>query len=1069
MGPTRVCQAGAEVASMAHIRVAKTLILHRHICACPAEPLYPASPFCPETSAASLSAMSSFDESTPFVYADQKYECLVKRLIGELRRNDCRIVLSGPTGAGKLTAIKQAALSLNLPIRDINIETQSGKRAAQTIKAQMSNKMLGEKTSPLVVIHALECLNGGEHEVARQLLSNNRVIVVVTDSGRLKPHLPEQVLQLTYGGVHPKSLRYYVSQLPGAAILCDAEKEALISIDGATTCDVRRVLTNARMVIDARQRGHNVNVIGDGTSHIIGDTRRFLNGSLGLPGRRLEVAETWIRGSSTMAHHSVEAALQTCVNFNVADFFEEAWDKGDYLETLGRARCQDFHGVDTLQHPDPNRLYQLEKVSKKQVHKDLREFVQAARDKELEEEERRQEEERRGSASFSVRDDNVASSRTPSPPANAESHLSLDTLTPSASKQADQPWPPAADERPPKRFRGAVQGDDDDIAKNAEAPRLEMARSDINVRGPAARIRASTPSSLSLPAGSPRAHKSGAPSSSSIDAQPQPTPLSGHAVSRSRSADEERPAKRQRSAADGTEGADASSGPSMRLPSHLMAEAPMPTANIDGPASVACSPSHTAAATHCAKRTAIYGKGSACLVECEAVLHVPARFSTRKIDLQTYAEDTQNKSARRMKFVLLTAPTSDLGTAAVWGQLFPKLPVVGHVPGGACLWRTPLEMVALVAKNPDARLEVEGWLAKKLRRPDPVPLLRALSSFERIGTMELWEPARDAQTQVGAMDAARYLLEVAPGRTAQKAYMTDLAENKITGKPLSQEEDFLLRHRRDVQDLVSSLREDVVLNALLQDVEKARRFPWDFKNLPDASVWWAEVDPSDTLRVRRGEASSNAATILKLTTHRTAVFYGKSRKGKTECALALAAVLARLDGVGRFPFVSTVDSLRKMSENALLEAGMPIVLDEYKPRGSACGAQGGGIDHLKSVVDPTHTKTIEARFNDFALPWNCPRILTTQALEKILPGVSNVPSGFEMERLNADEDMKAVLLRCFFVHVTGPLYEHVEADDGEAARKRRVAGLFDLVEESRREGELQLEMEMDLMANAASE
>jgi hypothetical protein len=209
-----------------------------------------------------------------------------------------------------------------------------------------------------------------------------------------------------------------------------------------------------------------------------------------------------------------------------------------------------------------------------------------------------------------------------------------------------------------------------------------------------------------------------------------------------------------------------------------MAEAPMPTAIIDGPAGGACSPSHTAAETNPAERAAIYGKGSACLVECEAVLHVPARVSARKIDLQTYAEDTQNKSARRMKFVVLTAPTSDLGTAAVWGQLFPKLPVVGHVPGGACLWRTPLEMVALVAKNPDARLEVEGWLVKKLRRPDPVPLLRALSSFERIGTMELWEPARDAQTQVGAMDAARYLLEVAPGRTAQKVYMTDLAENK---------------------------------------------------------------------------------------------------------------------------------------------------------------------------------------------------------------------------------------------------------------------------------------------------
>ena len=100
---------------------------------------------------------------------------------------------------------------------------------------------------------------------------------------------------------------------------------------------------------------------------------------------------------------------------------------------------------------------------------------------------------------------------------------------------------------------------------------------------------------------------------------------------------------------------------------------------------------------------------------------------------------------------------------------------------------------------------------------------------------------------------------------------------------------------------------------------------------------------------------------------------------------------------------------------------MGIVLDEWRPRAEPCGPQGGGVDHIKNMLDPADAKTIEARFNDFTLGHDQARFVTCQSLGKLLATFDNLRSDMDERELRAltgeDEDAKAILKRCVFVEV----------------------------------------------------
>ena len=106
-----------------------------------------------------------------------------------------------------------------------------------------------------------------------------------------------------------------------------------------------------------------------------------------------------------------------------------------------------------------------------------------------------------------------------------------------------------------------------------------------------------------------------------------------------------------------------------------------------------------------------------------------------------------------------------------------------------------------------------------------------------------------------------------------------------------------------------------------------------------------------------------------------------------------------------------MDSIRRLVDYDLVQPGMGLALDEFAPKRAAVGSQGGGVDFLKNVLDPD-MKTLEGRYNDFALCEGIGRVVTTQSIEKLLLGM-------RFEDAQHDADMQAIMKRCLFVECSG--------------------------------------------------
>ena len=135
----------------------------------------------------------------------------------------------------------------------------------------------------------------------------------------------------------------------------------------------------------------------------------------------------------------------------------------------------------------------------------------------------------------------------------------------------------------------------------------------------------------------------------------------------------------------------------------------------------------------------------------------------------------------------------------------------------------------------------------------------------------------------------------------------------------------------------------------------------------------------------------------------------------------MASLYSRCGDKTKFIETQTSDSLRKLIEFDLLEEGMGVLMDEWQPRREPCGPQGGGIDHVKNMLDPADAKTIEARFHVFTLPESCVRFVTCQDPGKLLGSFQKLSADMDERELRAltgcDDDAKAILKRCVFVEV----------------------------------------------------
>ena len=345
----------------------------------------------------------------------------------------------------------------------------------------------------------------------------------------------------------------------------------------------------------------------------------------------------------------------------------------------------------------------------------------------------------------------------------------------------------------------------------------------------------------------------------------------------------------------------------------------------------------------------------------------------------------------------------------------------------------------------------DKWRAYKPSAKDPTHLAKVLlKSPDVIYTMCL---DRSPSTQkVTAMEAIQPFLPL--DDIAFRARLIDLKEKKSLGESVTAEEEFVLKHSRDMEKLKELLVKKDRMRTTLKDVDSALRYPWDFV-LNDETVRVFNIDPH-TLKCN--VAKDPADAILDAVGMYTVVFFGAPGKGKTPVARALAALYSRSNGKGKFVETQTADSLRKLSEFDLLEDGIGILLDEWRPRTEHCGPQGGGIDHMKNMLDPSDAKTIEARFADFTLPDSTAKFVTVQNLGKLLPIFTELTADATEQDLRAsvgnDDDAKAILERCMFVEVRDQLVEpRLRAAHQDENRNSKGKMLWEAANLLRQEGD----------------
>ena len=409
--------------------------------------------------------------------------------------------------------------------------------------------------------------------------------------------------------------------------------------------------------------------------------------------------------------------------------------------------------------------------------------------------------------------------------------------------------------------------------------------------------------------------------------------------------------------------------------------------------------------------TSLVHKGrSGSLIRCQAQ-HVTG--PAQELDIEAYVEASANKDFRRMKWAVLVRQKRG-SLVDAWFELRDRLKCEAR--GLAYIAAdTQKEYVVLVFKGADMALQAgKPWQAYKLSCKDPLPFAKALlRCVEAIFTIDV--ESKEQLARVSAMEAIQPYMKM--DELTFKAHVIDLKEMRRRDENLSPEQEFLVNHTKDMEKLKELLLKKERMRSMLKDIESALRFPWDFVLSPQ-TVKVYRICP-DTLRQFVSDRPADA--ILDAVGLYTIVFYGPPGKGKTPVARACAALYSQSNGKPKFAETQTSDSLRKLTEFALLEDGMGIVLDEWRPRTEPCGPQGGGVDHVKNMLDPADSKTIEARFNDFTLGENMGKFVTCQNLGKLLHTFSGIKSDMDERQLRAltgeDEDGKAILKRCVFVEV----------------------------------------------------
>ena len=199
---------------------------------------------------------------------------------------DSTVVLCGPPGCGKATAVQHAATNLGRPLLyeciDSVLTSQGADMLARKLgggQSQLADE--GHTKGDVILLRGLELLldGTGKNKLAK-LLSIKNLVACVNEID--KRNLPSSVA-LIYGprnGFTYDAMCHAINALDGSRLLDKfVDYPAIIKTEGATYGDMRRVLITAQMLIEARRLGlgDNLDMRVDRPAHNYFDTENLVN------------------------------------------------------------------------------------------------------------------------------------------------------------------------------------------------------------------------------------------------------------------------------------------------------------------------------------------------------------------------------------------------------------------------------------------------------------------------------------------------------------------------------------------------------------------------------------------------------------------------------------------------------------------------------------------------------------------------------------------------------------------------------------------------------------------------
>jgi hypothetical protein len=155
------------------------------------------------------------------------------------------------------------------------------------------------------------------------------------------------------------------------------------------------------------------------------------------------------------------------------------------------------------------------------------------------------------------------------------------------------------------------------------------------------------------------------------------------------------------------------------------------------------------------------------------------------------------------------------------------------------------------------------------------------------------------------------------------------------------------------------------------------------------------------------------------------IMMGAPQLGKTPVCQMMSAYIARgmqqrsHDEEAYYIQTGTVEGLSKVS--ALLADNIPILFDDLTPNSSRKGRAAMTPEALKHIFNVQSSGVVDARYADIAVPENCARLITTNALtpHEWLPELPHGLRGMKpsVRVQSCSGDALAILKRCAFVLV----------------------------------------------------